>query len=291
MNQDPAQLPLPLVFEDAAVDFHTSHRNGWRSRKHATEWLRSLYDHAEPIALQPCRDITVTDVLSVIKPLWRRTPVTASRLRSRIELVLAYAAVMEGRASPNPARWRGHLSAVLPPRPKPQPLRTMPWSDIPAFVRRLDLNSLIDRAILWTILTACRRSETLQATRSQVDAFGRVWHLPASVTKTGEHRRVPLHPLAVPWLTHGRLFPIGISAMLVRLGELQCCGCLHGMRSAFTDWARECAGASPDIIEAALGHAGGNRTWRAYARSDLLRQRYPLMEGWGDFVMSKETAR
>ena len=64
-----------------------------------------------------CQEITISDVLNALKPLWYDKPVTASRLRSRIELVLAYAAAREGRTQANPAAWKGGLAAVLPSPP------------------------------------------------------------------------------------------------------------------------------------------------------------------------------
>lgn len=278
-----------MDFETASISFVCNHRNGWRSTKHASDWLGSLQHHAFPvIANKPCFEITTNDIVNIVQPLYRAHRVTAGRLRQRVEMVLAFAAVLEGRAQANPARWQGHLQAVLPPRPRPVPLRSLPWAQLPAFIRKLDRDRLVDRAILWAILTVARRGEVLQATRDQVDCWGRIWHLPAAATKTYEARRIPLHPSTVPWLTRGTLFPLWHGAMLERLRELDCDGCLHGFRSTFATWARECTDADHDTIEAALGHACGTQVWRSYARSDLLERRRPLMEGWGDFCLNKE---
>lgn len=277
------------TFEDAAHQFITTHRSAWRSRKHATEWRRSLDHYTEPLSDRPCADITINDVLGVVQPLWQVHPVTAERLRARIELVLAFQAVREGRATPNPARWRGCLSAVLPKVPHPIHLRALPWAEMPALVARFDLNQTADRALLFTITTVARRSEVLQATRDQFDGWGRVWYLPAASTKAFEARRIPLHPAIVPWLTRGTLFPIGECAMLTRLKELAPGVTLHGMRSTFATWAQEAASAPLELIATALGHVARGSTSR-YARSDLLGRRIPLMEGWGDFCLSKETA-
>ena len=52
-------------------------------------------------------------VLSVLRPIWTAKPETASRLRGRIERVLAYAKTLGLREGENPATWRGHLSEAL----------------------------------------------------------------------------------------------------------------------------------------------------------------------------------
>ena len=57
-------------------------------------------------------------VLGVLRPLWQTRQETASRLRGRIERVLDAAKAKGLRSGENPARWRGHLDALLPKRQK-----------------------------------------------------------------------------------------------------------------------------------------------------------------------------
>ena len=59
-------------------------------------------------------DITVQDMQHVLEPIWMVKTETASRLRGRIEAILAWASVSGHRSGENPARWRGNLDAVLP---------------------------------------------------------------------------------------------------------------------------------------------------------------------------------
>ena len=54
------------------------------------------------------------DVLRVLKPMWGARTETASRLRGRIERVLAWATVNGYRQGDNPARWSGYLCEALP---------------------------------------------------------------------------------------------------------------------------------------------------------------------------------
>ena len=67
--------------------------------------------------------VTTDDVLRVLRQkvkgdtareLWFAMPVVGERLRGRIENVLAYAMPRGWRTGENPARWHGHLDAILP---------------------------------------------------------------------------------------------------------------------------------------------------------------------------------
>ena len=57
----------------------------------------------------------------------------------------------------------------------------------------------------------------------------------------------------------------------------------HGFRSTFRDWAGETRPEGRDVVERALAHAIRDKAEAAYARSDLLERRRPLMEAWGDW--------
>ena len=62
----------------------------------------------------------------------------------------------------------------------------------------------------------------------------------------------------------------------------------HGTaRSSFKDWCRE-ATSYPDIVsEKALGHTDKDKVRAAYARSDLLEKRRPMMARWSSFCASR----
>jgi integrase len=61
----------------------------------------------------------------------------------------------------------------------------------------------------------------------------------------------------------------------------------HGFRSAFRDWASEAAHAPREVAEAALAHATGSGTERAYARSSLFDRRKVIMESWADHITGR----
>jgi cytochrome d oxidase subunit CydB len=60
--------------------------------------------------------------MRVLELQWASKPETASRVRGRIEGVLAWATVRGFRHGPNPAVWRGHLAQLLPKRSKVRPM-------------------------------------------------------------------------------------------------------------------------------------------------------------------------
>jgi hypothetical protein len=57
----------------------------------------------------------------------------------------------------------------------------------------------------------------------------------------------------------------------------------HGFRSAFRDWAGDETQFPREVAEAALAHAVGDETERAYRRGDALAKRRDLMEAWASF--------
>lgn len=58
---------------------------------------------------------------------------------------------------------------------------------------------------------------------------------------------------------------------------------VHGFRSTFRDWCGD-NGVDRELAELSLAHSVGNAVEQAYARSDLLDRRRPVMEGWGEYV-------
>jgi integrase len=58
----------------------------------------------------------------------------------------------------------------------------------------------------------------------------------------------------------------------------------HGFRSSFRDWAGDTTDFPREVAEAALAHAVGDETERAYRRGDALDKRRQLMDAWADFL-------
>jgi hypothetical protein len=88
----------------------------------------------------PAANVDTRAVMSVLEPIWRTQPETASRLRRRIEAVLDYAKARGWRTAENPARWRGHVENMLPKRSQVQAVQhhaALVWGEIGAFMAAL----------------------------------------------------------------------------------------------------------------------------------------------------------
>ena len=115
--------------------------------------------------------------------------------------------------------------------------------------------------------------------------------------KSGKEHRVPLSDRAIEILREaeavrqneyvfpsptGRVLSDGTLTKLARSLEIP--GTVHGMRSAFRDFASEQTNTPHAVMEAALAHVIKNRAEAAYARSDLLEQRRFLMKSWSTYI-------
>lgn len=209
---------------------------------------------------------------------------------------------MIGENQANPARWKGHLSHLLPKRKKLSRghHEAMPCHDVPAFVARLrERQAVAALALEFTILTAARTKETLGARWEEIDASAAVWIVPANRMKSQREHRVALSARAVEVLELARplcqgscIFPsargdrpLSMMSMEMLLRRLKVKPyTVHGFRSSFRDWVGECTSFPGDLAEAALAHLVGDAVERAYRRGDALERRRELMEAWGRFL-------
>ena len=101
------------AFADQYID---THADGWKSSKHHKQWRATIRTHAAALLDMPVDAITAEDVASVLRPIWRKIPETAGRVRGRVEIILDAAKASKHIASPweNPARWKGNLVHMLP---------------------------------------------------------------------------------------------------------------------------------------------------------------------------------
>jgi hypothetical protein len=139
----PADAPgVVPTFGKVADAYIAAHEKGWRNPKHSQQWAMTLTKYCAPIRSTPVDKVDVKAILRVLEPIWTRAPETASRLRGRIEAVLAAAQVAghNDPDKPNPARWKGWLDHMLA-NPKKIGERgnhaAMDWRDVPAFVAKL----------------------------------------------------------------------------------------------------------------------------------------------------------
>jgi integrase len=298
-----ATKPRVPTFDECAAACMTSRSQGWRSAQHGDAWEWSLRTYVSPVfGHVPIDIVDLAMVCQVLEPLWRTKCETASRLRGRIERVLAYATVRGLRSGPNPAVWRNNLDQILPSRQRVAPVKhfaALPYDDLPGFLCALRGDSgVAPRCLEFAILTACRASEARGCRWDEIS--GASWTIPAHRTKANRLHRVPLSTQALDVISQmprtnelvfasagsNRLSAATFSAMLKRKGVQ---ATAHGMRASFSTWARERTGFAREIIEASLAHQVGDAVERAYARTDLYERRAKLMQAWGDFCESPPT--
>jgi len=173
-------------------------------------------------------------------------------------------------------------------------------------------------ALRFAVLAAARTGEVRGMAWREVDLDAALWTVPGARMKARRvHRvhRVPLSAAALDVLRAvrpelprpgDRVFPgadgamlsdMTVSAVVRRMNEPEegadpeapplwrdhegRAVVPHGFRSTFRDWAGETRTEGREVVERALAHTIKDKAEAAYARSDLLEKRRPLMEAWG----------
>lgn len=292
-----------MTFRQCAEAYIESHRAGWRSAKHAAQWTATLETYVYPVFENlPVADVDRELVLKVLRPIWNGKTETAVRVRGRIEKILGWARINDYRQGENPARWKGYLDNLLPPRAKVTAVKhhaALPFTQIPEFMRCLRSEaSVTARAFEFCILTATRTNETLQMRWDEVDEVAGLWIIPGQRMKSGREHRVPLSARALEVLVEMKqirmsdfVFPGGklqrplsnmvFSMKLRRLKRAEITA--HGFRSTFRDWAAELTNFPNEVVEMALAHTISNKVEAAYRRGDLFEKRRQLAEAWAAY--------
>jgi integrase len=314
-----------LTFSQAVSEYLQGKSAEFSNQKHVKQWQSTLDEYAGPvIGSKSVGDVTMQDVLRVLKPIWIDKTETASRLRGRIEAVLSWATVSGHRSGDNPARWKGNLAELLPKPGKVAEKGNHPalaLSDLTPWWNDLDKrDGMAALALRFAALTLARSGEVRGATWSEIDLQARLWVIPAGRMKAKKEHRVPLTDEAMALLQNlprmegcdfvffaargGMLSDMSISAVMRRMQETEVAagraGWLdprskrpavpHGLRSTFRDWAAE-QGFDRDLAEMALAHTVGSEVERAYRRTDLVVRRRALLEAWGRFLRGESAAK
>jgi integrase len=313
------------TFAEATGLFLAGKEAGFRNPKHRQQWRNTRDTYAFPkIWHLRVSEITVQDVLRVLAPIWTEKNETASRVRGRIEAILAWATTQGHRMGDNPARWKGGLETILPQPGKVQQVThhaALSQDDAPRWwIALQSREGMAAKALAFLTLTWARSGEIRGAEWHEIDLERGIWTIPASRMTAGREHRVALsgaaldilrslprfegNPLVFPAARGGMLSDMTLSAVMRRMQEAEIkagrAGWLdprskrpavpHGLRSTFRDWAAE-QGIDRDMAEMALAHNVGSEVERAYRRSDMLERRRAMMALWGQFLRSEKTVR
>lgn len=297
-ERDREKIVIP-TFKEAVSLAYAELSKGW-SEKHADAFMASLTEHSVPkIGGRRVDQISTSDVIAVLSPIWTEKPAIAQKVRVRIMQVLSFSRSKGWRAAPLPdAR---ELRDGLARQPKGKNFAAVPFKDVPAFfadqLGREDTSGRL--ALLFTIATAARSGEVRSARWEHIDLEGKVWNRPAELMKAGVKHTVTLNDAALTLLERakalhggeGLIFPgtRGQPLSDMTLSKVMRTAkrdeTVHGFRSSFRDWAAERMPTIPAMVaEMALAHSVGSKTEQAYLRSDLRDMRRALMDAWGNFV-------
>jgi integrase len=283
--------------------------SSWRSGESARHWAITLERHCASLLSRPIASITTQDIVRVLKPLHDRAPSFEAITRARIAEVFSYARAhgIVPHDRPDPAD-PDVLRRLLPAKPKAVHRPGVLYSDVPKLIAELrtipreDSRWVPARALEFRILTALRAGEACGANWSEIDLDRRLFTVPANrmnhVVPLCERAVEIVRELAPLQQNDHSVFPaarhrgaIGTPQLLRLLGTLRDNVTVHGFRSAFRDWCGNETSFAREVAEAALAHAVGDATERAYRRSDALDKRRVVMDAWGRFCGGERPAK
>ncbi|OUU36077.1 MAG: hypothetical protein CBC09_08440 [Cellvibrionales bacterium TMED49] len=178
------------TFNKVALEFIESKKAEWKNAKHHQQWVNTLTTYAFAIIGHiRVADVETAHVLVIVKPIWNTKTETAKRVRTRLEAVLRYAEAHNWRTGGNPARWRGHLSAILPNPQKLKELKhhlALAYDELPQFMGILsNTEGMGARTLELTILTETRTKESLGARWEEFDLNSCIWTIQKERIKPG----------------------------------------------------------------------------------------------------------
>ena len=295
-----------VTFREAAFQVHELNAPTWKNKKHSDQWIASLENHVFPmIGDTAISEMTSSDILRVLSPIWVEKSDTAKKIRQRLRMVIKWAKAQGFYEGDDPVE----LAEQALPRIKPsgEHFKSASYEDLPEIVSRLQSSqiSLPTRlALEFLILSACRTTEVLEAHWSEINLHKRLWAIPAERMKANKLHEVPLTDRMIEILEMatimkadtGLVFPSQINGKALSNNTLRLAlqkrlkvdATVHGMRSAFKDWAAETTGYANEVSEMALGHAISSRVEAAYRRGNLLTKRKQMMADWADYVAGKQ---
>ena len=300
----PAPVSLAPTFREVSEMFVTANADAWRRAKTLTDWRSRLETYALPaLGGRRVDAITSADVLDVLTPHWTAKHATMGKVAQALSNVFSFG-IVRGLCSVNPADGKVLAQALPRVGNVATHFEALPHEavlDALLAVQRADTSDAVKLCFEWTALTATRSNEARGATWAEIDLQAREWTIPAARMKQARPHKVPLSREALDVLRRaerirdgsGLLFPstqggqIHGSTVTRLLRNLGVKSTVHGMRSAFRDWAAH-AGIDHVLAELALAHVVGNATERAYLRADLVEQRREVMARWAVVVCGEE---
>lgn len=286
------------TFEDAVKNFLENIKAGLKHDGNAGRWRSPLDIHAMPkIGKRRVSTLTVQDMEDILQPLWKMNQPTAKKLYQRTRKVLDHASAENSSVDPSIVdRAVKKLPVVVH---KTIGIKAIPWNKAPQLYARFTKQSSSHLALRFLMLTAVRANSCCGARFDEIEDD--VWTVPAVRMKNTVSEAkdfavlLPDECLRIieicrmrttgPYLFPGnKNKPLHGNALLKAMNELGEPTRPHGFRSAFKDWSEINYQGKTEHVEESLAHSVGNKTARAYKRSQLLEKRGPLLAQWADFL-------
>ena len=291
-----------LTFEDAARKVHALHLPTWRNVKHGAQFISTLETYAFPrLGRLMVSQVTPSDVLAVLTPIWTDKPETAVRVKQRVGTVMKWA-IAQGWRQDNPAE---SIASALPKRDKSLKgqRKALTYAEVAGCINAVQASGAglsTKLAFEFLVLTATRSGEARGATWDEINlGTPATWAIPVARMKMKKDHRIPLSARAVAILEDakalgdgtGLVFPgteagKALSDMTLSklVKELGFDADIHGFRTSFRTWAQEQTNFPREVAEAALAHTIKDKAEAAYARSDVFEKRQKMMESWASYI-------
>ncbi|WP_298334042.1 integrase arm-type DNA-binding domain-containing protein [Asticcacaulis sp.] len=252
---------------------------------------------------RPVSEIEPYEILNALKKFERRGIYeTANRLRAFAARVFRYA-IVTGRAKVNPAAdisealvkpKTKHMAAIVDPQALGELLRA---------VETFDKYMTTTLALKLTPHLFVRPGELRHMEWTEVDFEAKIWRIPPEKMKMRNEHVVPLSRQALEILSDAKALANGgsyvfpsirtwlrpmsentINVALRRLGYSGDEMTAHGFRSTASTLLNESGLWSPDAIERALAHKGGDRVRAIYHRGAHWDERVRMAQWWSDYL-------
>ena len=297
-------LQTTLIY--CAKKVHQINLPTWKNQKFAKQWFSSLEHHVFPtIGKLPISQVTSADILRVLTPIWNTKGDTAKKIKQRLRMIIKWARAQGYFQGDDPVEL---AEQALPKQLKSDDHhKSLEFEKLPEMISNLRKSKIslpTKLALEFTILSACRTNEVLNAKWEEIDLTKLVWSIPSERMKGGKVHQVPLTDRMTVILNDCKklktnndlLFPSEIngealSNNTMRLAlkkRLNVDATVHGMRSSFKDWASETTNFANEVSEMALAHTISNKTELAYRRRTLIEKRRHLMQKWSDYLNNKK---
>lgn len=283
-------------FENVAREWYS--KQTW-AEKHAKNINSRLEkDVFKYIGKKPITDITVRDILDILKRIEERGALdVAKRIGQYCTAIFDFAIINELRED-NPALGRSRMVKSFKRQNRPHLLE----NELPAFMARLnsfDGKDTVRIIVHLLALTFVRPGELRAARWEEIDFDNAMWSVPAHRMKMSRDHLVPLSKQSL-YLLHQLhkmtsntefLFPgrdvrkpisdVGVIKAVRKLTDDKATP--HGFRHTASTILNE-KGFNGDHVEAQLAHVEESKVRGVYNKAQYLEARREMMQWWADYL-------